>query len=169
MRFIKKILLFSLLITIFSCSNENENITESQNLEVIKTQFNLNSTNNLRTTKSLDIGLEATFDLEKETLIGFVASEDLLKTLKMSQLELETHLKNEMGDLYYLNDPAFANDVEEDEKKHNHAACIQGCITKYTDENGEKIKGRGACKANCWVSTAVDVIKAAATIISAVA
>lgn len=46
----------------------------------------------------------------------------------------------------------------------DHAGCIEWCKGKYTDEEGNKKRGRGACKANCWVSTAVRVLEAVAVI-----
>lgn len=30
-------------------------------------------------------------------------------------------------------------------------ACLAWCREKYTDANGEKIKGRGSCKFGCWL------------------
>lgn len=42
--------------------------------------------------------------------------------------------------------------------------CISGCNSSFTDNNGDKISGRGACKGNCWVDTAVSVLEAVATI-----
>lgn len=40
---------------------------------------------------------------------------------------------------------------------HNHGACIADCNERYTDENGNKIPGRGWCKAGCWGQTALQV------------
>jgi hypothetical protein len=48
--------------------------------------------------------------------------------------------------------------------KGEHSDCISGCNSSFTDDNGDKISGRGACKGNCWVDTAVRVLEAAATI-----
>lgn len=40
----------------------------------------------------------------------------------------------------------------------NLSACLKDCHERFTDENGDKIKGRGACKAGCWVDTVVKVV-----------
>lgn len=41
---------------------------------------------------------------------------------------------------------------------HNHSECIENCNDKYTDKEGNKKKGRGACKFNCWVETVKEII-----------
>ncbi|WLD23160.1 hypothetical protein NU10_10635 [Flavobacterium dauae] len=43
----------------------------------------------------------------------------------------------------------------------DHAGCIEACKDKYIVD-GEKQKGLGACKGNCWVDTSVKVIVAIA-------
>ncbi|MFK8297105.1 hypothetical protein ACI76O_01785 [Capnocytophaga cynodegmi] len=51
---------------------------------------------------------------------------------------------------------------------HNHAECIDKCNDKHKDENGNKTKGRGACKFNCWVQTVKEVISDIAEIAGAI-
>jgi len=41
--------------------------------------------------------------------------------------------------------------------------CLKACQTGFTDSSGNKIKGRGACKAGCWGQLAI----AAATVVVA--
>ncbi len=36
--------------------------------------------------------------------------------------------------------------------------CIIKCHQEFTDENGMKIRGRGACKAGCWFEAASDFV-----------
>ena len=45
-------------------------------------------------------------------------------------------------------------------------SCIASCQEAFTDDEGDKIKGRGACKAECWAQTA---IKVAAVVVAIVA
>jgi hypothetical protein len=56
------------------------------------------------------------------------------------------------------------------ESEQNYArlmgSCIADCQRAFTDENGDKIKGRGACKAHCWVDTVVRTLNAIASILS---
>ena len=40
----------------------------------------------------------------------------------------------------------------------NAESCISQCHETFTDESGEKIQGRGACKAHCWADTIRDII-----------
>ncbi len=49
----------------------------------------------------------------------------------------------------------------------NRSSCIASCQEKFTDSEGNKIKGRGACKAECWAKTAAAVGAAVAAIIMA--
>ena len=46
------------------------------------------------------------------------------------------------------------NEPDNAAKKDEHVSCIADFQDTFTDENGEKIKGRGACKAECWANTA---------------
>ena len=48
------------------------------------------------------------------------------------------------------------------------SSCIASCQEQYTDKDGNKIEGRGACKAECWAKTAAAVITAAAAVIAVI-
>lgn len=37
--------------------------------------------------------------------------------------------------------------------------CVSKCHAKFTDTNGVKIPGRGACKAECWMTAIVKAVK----------
>ena len=89
-------------------------------------------------------------------MISYSVSPELLKSINMSAEELDNYKKEKMGTIYYLGD----NPVTRGE----HANCIEMCKDKYTDSDGNKIKGRGACKANCWVDTIVEVLKSIAQV-----
>lgn len=106
--------------------------------------------------RSVSYSLIAKFDMESEKLISYSVSPELLKSINMSAEELDNYLKEKMGTIYYLGD----NPVTRGE----HANCIEMCKDKYTDSDGNKIKGRGACKANCWVDTIVEVLKSIAQV-----
>lgn len=43
------------------------------------------------------------------------------------------------------------------------SSCVASCQEKFTDADGNKIKGRGWCKAECWAQT---IIKAAAVVVA---
>ena len=42
-------------------------------------------------------------------------------------------------------------------------SCIATCFKEFTDKDGEKVKGRGWCKAGCWADT---IVKVAATVVA---
>lgn len=88
---------------------------------------------------------------ETETANEILVSGNVLSDLDLSQEDFNSKL----------------GDATEGEG-YGHAGCIAGCNDKYTDENGNKIRGRGACKANCWVETAVRILEAVAKIAAAV-
>lgn len=63
-------------------------------------------------------------------------------------------------------DPNFW--VENDNSPYRlKASCIASCHDEYTNDDGSKVKSRGACKAGCWVKTAAAVITAAASFVAA--
>lgn len=101
--------------------------------------------------RSVSYSLIAKFDMESEKLIGYSVSPELLKLINRSAEELDNYLKEKMGALYYMeNAPA---------SRGAHGDCITNCYKNFTKEDGTKIKGRGSCKAGCWVDSTVEVIK----------
>ena len=58
--------------------------------------------------------------------------------------------------------------VENDNSPHRiKSSCIASCQEKFTDKEGNKIKGRGRCKAGCWAKTAAQVLTAVSAIVVA--
>lgn len=102
--------------------------------------------------RSVSYTLTAKFDVESEKLIDYSVSPELLKSIDMSAEELDNYLKEKMGTIYNLGNVPTT--------RGEHANCIEMCKDKYTDSDGNKIKGRGACKANCWVDTGVKILEA---------
>lgn len=146
------LILLVLLIGSISCEKDNS-IPDEQSYEIVK--LNFDSKSQMSKSDELDLYLEATFDKETETLIKYNASNDLLNLLKLSQNELDKLLLQNMGESFYLNEQLIV-------QKGEHSDCISGCNDKFTDDDGNKIKGRGACKFNCWVDTVKDIIVAVA-------
>lgn len=46
------------------------------------------------------------------------------------------------------------------------SSCIADCQEAFTDDEGNKIKGRGACKAGCWAKIAIAAAAVVATIVA---
>ena len=91
--------------------------------------------------------LKINYDPKSGNVADVLVKKDFFKTSNISVREFQNNLDYQiMG---------------------GHSECIEGCKDKYTDENGDKISGRGACKANCWVDTIKDVIKSLAKIVPA--
>lgn len=156
-KLILKIGVFTVLLTmtvffanfLYSCSNEDNSIQE-ESLLVEKRTFTFEGA---RTDGSLDLSVEFIYDEINEEPVSIIASDDMLNYLDMTDDELEQYVDQQMqtyGD----------GDDDGDTKEHNHADCISTCMEKYTNEDGTKKPGRGACKFNCWVSTAVQIIEA---------
>ncbi|SHJ17664.1 hypothetical protein SAMN04488096_109147 [Mesonia phycicola] len=81
----------------------------------------------------------------------FDVSENILELKGITRAEFEAELIN------------VTNGGDEDDPNDGlspHSKCIEACKDKYTDEDGNKIKGRGSCKANCWVDTAIRLMDA---------
>jgi len=82
--------------------------------------------------------VEITYNIEIDNIISVTATEELLYLIE-SSISSETN----------SDDPGADSP---------HTKCIQYCNDKYSDEDGNKKKGRGRCKGNCWIDTIVRVI-----------
>src|SRR5690625_6807756 len=87
---------------------------------------------------------------EIDNIISFTATEDLLNVLNIESNE----------ELLYLIESSISSETNSDDPGDDspHTKCIQYCIDKYSDEDGNKTKGRGRCKGNSWVYVIVIVI-----------
>lgn len=90
-----------------------------------------------------------TYDDSNENLIKISISDNFLIVLDVDITEIENAIIEEVN-----------SDKEGGPRLSEHAACIEWCKKNYTDADGNKIEGRGACKANCWVDTAIRVLEA---------
>ena len=72
-----------------------------------------------------------------ESIVGFEMSDNILSGTTIAYN-------------FWINHP----DPNNQDKQDEHASCIAGCHDEFTDEDGNKIKGRGGCKAKCWGKTA---------------
>lgn len=46
------------------------------------------------------------------------------------------------------------------------SSCVASCHETFTDDDGNKLKGRGACKASCWATIAIAAAAVVATIVA---
>lgn len=111
------------------------------------------------TTSGKAFKISAQFDLLTESLVGYSVSQGVLDKLGMNKEELDIYLKQRMGS-YYDVSATIINKMQEctpesGPRLSDHAACIEWC-----NSNKERGEGRGNCKFNCWVDTAIKIIDA---------
>lgn len=164
----KKLLLLVVVATlVFSCSDSQETMNNDEFLEIeIPTQFSSKSQADYAKGSSNDLDVQVmtiqVTDKEGNVSTGkirFTMPEshgDYLHKLEMtSNIFEETDLKPD----FFINkiNLARSNVLQK-------GSCIADCHKQFTDKDGNKIKGRGWCKAGCWVDTLVKV----ATVVVAV-
>ena len=120
-------------------SVENEDITEVWEFSIVVDGEKING----------EILLD--WNHEKEVANSVIVSSNILDAIGISQSEFDSQLQTEVNS---------DDDDDPNDGLSPHAQCIETCKDKYTDENGNKIRGRGACKANCWVDTAIRLVEA---------
>lgn len=166
------LLVFLLTGSLFNCTSESvKSELEDQALTFI--EFSIPSVyqyedSDLATSKG-NFGLEEeviklkAIDENGKEIIGYArftmpdnADEKLIKAELTSNIVEGLNLTND----FWEKALASNKDVE-----YGKSSCIASCHSTYTDANGDKIKGRGWCKAQCWAAA---VASAAAAVIIAI-
>ena len=163
--------MFLLTIGLFfiACSNEQENVNETQTLDQgrpTNVSLDLPFYTTVFDPNSL-ITETGTFNFEKG---GTTYTTEIIVTLDDSNGEL---VKISISDNFFLlNDIsqgevelAFINQVNDNggsddggPRLSEHAACIQWCWDRYSDSDGNKLPGLGRCRGRCWIDTAIRVL-----------
>ena len=161
----KKIFSLTLFAIICFCScvpdTENENEFEQRpnndlvalNLPFYTSDYDsedLIEVNDNFTLDGENFGIQIEFDDRSEKLVKISISE--------SYLSFTGFTLNEIEEQFVTNFDPGGDDPKDDLSEH--AKCIEACNRLYTDEDGEKMKGRGRCKGNCWVDTAIRLVDA---------
>lgn len=150
-------LLLGLSLVLNSCSNE-ELVSEEMSVDEFES-FQKSSEEDIPETfiVFVNIGeeqIEGTVTLdwneEKEESKSVLVSQNILDALGINQQDFDQKYQT----------ATYSNEDDPNEGLSPHALCIETCNDKYTDENGKKIRGRGRCKGNCWVDTAIRIIEA---------
>ena len=115
-----------------------ENLTEKVG------KYNIIKDNNRYSVKVI-----VSFDTTNENLVNMSVSRNYFQITEVSQNKLEEAIIT-----------SLSGDDDENNGMSPHASCIESCKDKYTDDEDNKISGRGACKANCWVDTGVKLVAA---------
>lgn len=161
----------SILVFAVSCSDKKE--SEPTNYtEVVETILELPRKDGSGEMETLKVTFIGTFD-EEGNWINKEVSKNVLDYLELdSQLSFENFVEDKIAEkqleraLVARNANSSDSDVDtEINEEGNHAECISGCNDKYTDAQGNKMRGRGACKFHCWVETSVRLVEAIAEIL----
>lgn len=141
--------IFSVLamaLIMFSCNEDNEKAVAANETKRVET-ISLPAKDGANAKGAITGTLEFTFDENSEVVTDIVMSPNLSDYLDLTDDQLETMVNNEI------------QSTAVGAPEHDHATCISGCNTTFTNADGTKKPGRGACKFNCWVSTTVQIIK----------
>ena len=170
-RIMKKFKAYYLLIfsgaIFFSCDTKEDEIMQNDlTFSELEIPSEISYGNNLRNT-DVEIGsvtLDVTVMLETgEEVLGQVkVTYPVNDDNYLLSFELTDNIINALGP-----DHEYWSELHsQDNQRLLQSSCIASCHTAYTDSDGNKIKGRGWCKAGCWASIG---IAAAAVIVAAVA
>lgn len=135
----------------------NDDTFETKTEDVITENGTIELTSPIKVgpeTRATTYFITAKFDTEGEKLINYSVSSELLTLIGMTPEQLDDLLKEKMGVVYNMDSKLATRGA--------HADCITQCYTDFTNPDGSKRKGRGSCKAGCWVDSAVRVIEAVA-------
>lgn len=149
--------MFFLVIGLNSCSEENES-TEQSNIETIIEEVSIKKTN------SGEVGtIELRVDMDNEIVLNYTISDNLIQSSGLSSSELYTKIDRILGGVNRsidLNNQVFTSKFDDPEPSTGDKwqACKAGCQRDFTDENGDKIKGRGKCRTNCTIAAIIDIV-----------
>lgn len=152
LRSIFSILAMSLIM--FSCNEDNDKAEVVNEIKRTET-ITLPAKGGENARGEISGTIEFTFDENSEVVTNIAMSPNLSAYLDLTDDQLE-----QMVEAQVLGEG-------DNKDKHDHATCISGCNAAYTNADGTKKPGRGACKFNCWVSTTVQLVKALAPAIVA--
>lgn len=156
------VFLFSGIIAFAVSCNEKRNEEPSVYTEVVETVLELPRKDG-KGMEKLNVTFKGTFD-EEGNWISKEVSENVLNYFELdSQLSFENFIENkvaeqQMAQALVARNANFPEIYAEVAGDHDHAKCIKDCNDEFTDKEGNKKKGRGACKFNCWVETVKEII-----------
>lgn len=115
--------------------------------------------------ENLQLRFTARFDTNLERVVEYKiqsVENDIAKDLDISYEELDRMLIQELGENYTDMQALEANLAQaktEAAENFSLTNCLNGCHDKFTDANGNKVKGRGACKFGCWAERVLKFIE----------
>ncbi|WP_334058377.1 hypothetical protein [Polaribacter sp. P097] len=159
MKKLKILILTSVVMISFGLLNScSEEVTTSENSNLIeyKESFKLNATKSRKSSVNSVYNVTVLYNDSLDEVVDYEFSNNLYEDLNITREELDQFIQKEI----YGNFDNKTSKKGDDGPPDNHTGCIEWCKDKYTDKEGDKIKGRGACKANCWVDTVIRAVDA---------
>ncbi len=151
---LKTIYLSIFLTLLLSCSNDNNEDNGDLLTKVVDVEFKMNSNSKTITPTIVNSQIEFTMSEENEAMIDFKFSENILKKLTISEEEFY----QKINDRITLNfDGSKKNKFKSNSIASDLSECKKQCHKDYTNEDGTKIKGRGWCKAGCYLDEVIRV------------
>ncbi len=159
------------LISVFAISceqNDDYNFAcEFEEINQILTITRPMYMENTRSGETDSLLFVAKYKVDEDKVIDFkvqAVTNGIAEDLDMATEEVRLALIERLGENF--------TDLETLEQVETQAAesielakCLDECQKNYTDENGNKLKNRGACKFDCWTNTVIKIIKEVAEII----
>jgi len=153
----------------FAACNEQEDLvaSEPEFVDVVIPELHKSHNSNGRTSSANSDIHEIDVKLIKEDGTEVLGKMRFtMPDQKLEKFEMTDNLFDETG-----LEPDFWVDYKSNSTTSSRSysdSCIADCHDEFTDDEGNKIKGRGWCKAGCWAKTAAKVAAAAAAVIVAV-
>lgn len=158
-----------LLLVTTGCDVEEKTAHTDNNVLVEKRNLTIQlpSKSKVNEIETFQVEFIAKIDKKTGELISKEVSENLLDFLGLdSEESLENFIvskdyrNNALRAIYSNHTPIFNNQNFRisTARESGHSKCIEDCNSKYTAEDGSKVKGRGACKFNCWVDTIMELL-----------
>ncbi len=126
--------------------------------QVIKSAVEVPSATKQGETESILVTFTIKVNEDTGEIVSKEVSENLLERLHLkTQEEFQDFIAQEV-----LKKEKARQTARDGEGEETHAECITNCYKNFTDENGDKKDGRGACKAGCWVESVIKIIRVVA-------
>lgn len=127
-------------------------------------------TSNSNQTNTISGQITVVMNSDNEELTEIIIDQKILSAIKMSQHEFnrafnhryKTKLDNTKSMAsWFAHFVLLLQDQDQPAIQDNDESlsdCIIKCHREFTDENGKRIRGRGACKAGCWFDAAKELV-----------
>ncbi|WP_298144947.1 hypothetical protein [Flavobacterium sp.] len=124
---------------------------EFENMKIPAEYFDSSTDLEIFTFDVLVSSLDGKVSEKGQVRISTSASENKIGKIEFSKNILQIGgFKND----YFIRNPQL---FQQAVSRESHSQCIDRCNKDYTGPNGEKLPGRGWCKAGCWLNTTIRI------------